>query len=91
MKPTPSIFRHTFKNSLEHGRAAWQHDIGEKLLADVHVTLHVALERSVVDSTDLNADETGWENTRETETFGAKRDDVWELVGLTCQKIPWSN
>ena len=55
-----------------------------KLLAEVHVTLHAALERSVEDSTGLNANETGRKNTRVTDTFGAERDDVsvWELIGL---------
>ena len=37
-----------------------------------------------MDSTGLNANETGWKNTRVTETVCAERDDVsvWELVGL---------
>ena len=37
-----------------------------------------------MDSTGLNANETGRKNTRATETIGAERDDVsvWELVGL---------
>ena len=37
-----------------------------------------------MDSTGLNANETGWKNTRVTETFGAERDDVtvWEFAGL---------
>ena len=37
-----------------------------------------------MDFTGLNANETGWQNTHVTETFGVERDDisVWELVGL---------
>ena len=43
---------------------------------DVNITLHDVVERSVVDSAGFNANETGWKNTRATETFGADSDDV---------------
>ena len=55
------------------------------LLAGVHVTLHVALERSVVESAGFFANDTWMEkHFRSTETFGPIKDDVsvWELVGL---------
>ena len=63
-------------NPLEHGRAAWKQDIGVLLLADVYVTLHVALERSVVESTGLNANEIGWKNTR-AKKRPAPREMMW--------------
>merc|ERR1712135_180095 len=79
------FLRHALTNPLEHGRAAWQHDIGVQILADVNVALHDALERSVVDPTGFFTDETWLEqHFCATETFGADSDDVsvWELVGL---------
>ena len=44
------FLRQVLKEPLEHGRAAWQHDMNVQILADVHVTRHIALERSVVES-----------------------------------------
>ena len=44
------LTRHVLANPLETGRATLQHDISVHILSDVHVTLHEAAERSVVDS-----------------------------------------
>ena len=78
------FFRHVVKGPLEHGRATWQRDMNVHILADVNVTLLNVVERSVVDSAGFKANETGWKNTRATETFGADSDGVsiWEHVGL---------
>ena len=45
-----------------------------------------------MDSTGSNANETGWKNTRATETSGAGRDDVsvWELTGMNLAELPRS-
>ena len=58
------------------GRETWQHDMNAQILADVNVTLHEIVKRSVVVSAGCNANETGWKNTRAKETFGADSDDV---------------
>ena len=44
--------------------------------AEINVALREVVERSVVDSAGFNANETGWKNTRVTDTFGADSDDV---------------
>ena len=43
----------------------------------VNVTLHDAVNRSVVDCAGMKANETAWKNTRATETFGADSNDVY--------------
>ena len=42
-----------------------------------------------MESTGLNANETGWKNTFVTETYGAERDDVsvWELIGMNLSEL----
>ena len=77
------FLRHTLTGLLEHGRAILQHDIGVQLFADVNVTLHVALERSAVESAGFCTSETWLEQyLHASETFGANNDDVfvWELL-----------
>jgi len=53
------FFRHVLKDPLEHGRATWQHDMNVQIQADVKVTIHDVVERSVADSAGFNANETG--------------------------------
>ena len=45
---------------LEHGGATWQHDRNGRIHADVNVTLHDVVERSVVDSAGLLPMTFGW-------------------------------
>ena len=82
------LLRHALNNLLE----TWSC----RLTARHWRTTHCGCKRrrSVEDSTGFNANETGWKNTRETETFGADSDDVsvWEhvcriLVGTFCGRI----
>ena len=58
---------------LGHGGATWQHDRYVRIHADVNVTLHDVVERSVVDFAGYNAMKLAEKknNTRATETFGA--------------------
>ena len=50
-------------NLLEHGGATWQHERNVQILPGVNVTLHDVVERCVVDSAGLNANEIGWKKT----------------------------
>jgi hypothetical protein len=75
----------TLSNSIEHGRAARENNVGVKVLADVHVALHDGLEHGVVDTGSLLSDEGRLEkNLGATEALIADGDDVavWELIGL---------
>ena len=72
-------------NSVEHGRAAGENNVGVEVLADVHVALHDGLEHGVVDAGSLLSDEGRLEkNLGATEALVSDGDDVavWELVGL---------
>ena len=58
---------------------------GVQLIADVHVTLHYALERSVVDS-----EKRLEQHFHATETPGDDSDDVsvWELIHTESEQPP---
>ena len=67
---TPSV------HGLEHGGATWQQGISVQIHAELNVTLHEVLERSVVDSLASLPMTLGWKNTRATETLSTDSDDV---------------
>ena len=77
------LFRHVLKNPLEHGRSTREHDIDEKLFADVYVTLR---ERSVVESAGFFIGETclAGVTLHAMETFSADSNEVsvWEPKSL---------
>ena len=65
-------------------RAVWQHDVGAQILADVHVTLHDVLERSVVEPADFFVSETWLEwHFSAMETFKRRQ---WWCVRLGAQR-----
>ena len=59
LEATPSIPVSCSIKSLGTWWCHWQHDFGVQIQADVNVTLHDVLGRSVVDSAGLNANEIG--------------------------------
>merc|ERR1719376_855253 len=72
-------------NAREHRCAPRQHDVRIQVLADIHVALHDALERRVMDAARLLAHEAGLEeHLGATEALAAYGDDVaiWQLVRL---------
>ena len=50
MELTPSVPASCAPRPLERDRAAGQHGLGVRILADINDAVHVALEISVVDS-----------------------------------------
>merc|ERR1719198_2359876 len=79
------LLRHALADAQEHRSATREHHVGVEVLANVHVALHDGLERGVVDTARLLADEAGLEeHLGASEALVAHGDDVtvWEFVGL---------
>ena len=73
-------------DALEYVGATKQHNLGVKVLSDVHVALRDGLESRVIDATHWPPFLRSWTGTvqylRAAEALGALRDVGWQLVRL---------